>query len=335
MPDVPLLRGELVTPGLALLIADCVLLLTLRLLLPAAARRQIILPLAAMVLGAALAALELRAAPGTSAEALLGVAAVFLLLLALGRAGFILAVDLALQRRRAHPMPLITRQIIQGLIYAGITLIALRRAGVDTTSLLTTSALLTAIVGLSLQDILGNLFAGLAIQAETPFALGDWIRFDDHEERFGEVIEINWRATKLLTLEQVTVVVPNAVLAKAPLMNYTKPSALSLRSVSVTAPMHEPPDRVRALLLDALKSVDGLASAPPPTVVTQDFSERGVRYWVRFFITDFAARHRVTSDVRDRLWYALQRAELELPVPRRDVRVYQQTEQERALARVA
>ena len=123
--------------------------------------------------GAGLMALELLVVPATPAATLLNISSIVLLLIALGRAGFILTVDFLLQRRLARPLPLITRQIIQGLIYAGIILIALHRAGVDTTSLLTTSALLTAIIGLSLQDILGNLFAGLAIQAETPFELGD------------------------------------------------------------------------------------------------------------------------------------------------------------------
>ncbi len=333
MLDVPFLPGELSNLALALVAADCGLLLVVRLLMPMTARRVIAMPVLALVAGAALSALELLTAPGTTAATLLNIASIVLLLIALGRAGFILTVDFLLQRRLARPLPLITRQIIQGLIYAGIILIALHRAGVDTTSLLTTSALLTAIIGLSLQDILGNLFAGLAIQAETPFELGDWIRFDDDEDRFGKVIEINWRATKLLTLEQVIVVVPNAVLAKAPLMNFTKPSPLSLRSVHVTAPYDEPPDRVRELLRDALKSVDGVAPSPPPTIVTDDFSERGVRYWVRFFITNFEARHTVASDVRDRLWYALQRAELEQPIPRRDVRLFEQTESERALSR--
>ena len=96
-------------------------------------------------------------------------------------------------------LPKIFRDILQTLIFAGVALAALHQAGVEPGSLLTTSALLTAVVGLSLQDTLGNLFAGLSIQAQRPFEIGDWIQFDSEAKHAGRVIEINWRATTVMT----------------------------------------------------------------------------------------------------------------------------------------
>src|SRR5690606_39397019 len=112
---------------------------------------------------------------------------------------------------------------------------------VEPASLLATSALLTAVIGLSLQETLGNLFAGLAIQAERPFEVNDWIQFDEHRHRVGRVVEINWRATKVETSDRVILTVPNGVLARAPIMNFSRPTALVRRSVYVDAPFDAPP----------------------------------------------------------------------------------------------
>jgi len=93
-------------------------------------------------------------------------------------------------------------------------------------------------------------------QAEHPFEVGDWIHFDDAPEHIGKVLEINWRATKLVTLENVLVVVPNGVLAKTPLANYNKPTRPAMRSVEVIAPTHVPPQQVHRVLLAAVRGAE-------------------------------------------------------------------------------
>ena len=90
---------------------------------------------------------------------------------------------------------------------------------------------MTAVIGLSLQETLGNLVAGLAIQIQRPFDVGDWVQLEPDPKRIGRVVEINWRATKVITLEQVEVIVPNGMLAKAPIVNYSKPSPVVRRSL--------------------------------------------------------------------------------------------------------
>jgi CRP-like cAMP-binding protein len=115
------------------------------------------------------------------------------------------------------------------------------------------------------------------------------------------------------------------MLAKAPIRNYTKPQRVARRSVHVVAPYAAPPARVRAVLELAARQTRGVLADPEPSVVVDDFTERGVDYWVRFFIRDFEIRDVIAADVRERLWYALRRAGWEIPPPQRHVALQQRT----------
>jgi CRP-like cAMP-binding protein len=187
--------------------------------------------------------------------------------------------------------------------------------------LLTTSALLTAIIGLSLQETLGNLFAGLAIQAQQPFEVGDWINIESDPKLAGRVIEINWRATTVVTAAQVELIIPNGVLAKSTIRNYTKPTATSRREVFVQAPYEIPPHRVEAALLSAVVDVDGVLPLPPPGAQTRTFADSGIEYRLTYFVGDFLEGDRIDSEVRQRIWYAFQRAGISIPFPIRVVQV--------------
>jgi small-conductance mechanosensitive channel/CRP-like cAMP-binding protein len=264
------------------------------------------------------------------ARRLLGPLVVLLLLASIARSSVLLALDVIVGPRLGRPLPRILREIVHGLVYAGIGLVALQQVGVEPGSLLTTSALLTAVIGLSLQETLGNLFAGLAIQVQAPFEVGDWIQFDADPKHIGRVVEINWRATKVVTLDEVEVIVPNGALAKAPITNFTKPTLVSRRSAYVSAPYAVPPSEVQRIILDAIRDAPGVVGEPLPSVVTNQFGEYGIEYWVRYYTDQFHRRDAVDGGVRDRIWYALQRAGVEIPYPHRTIEVHQVTEESSA-----
>jgi len=267
-----------------------------------------------------------RLAPlGPGAQRVLGPLALLLLLTSIARSGVLMVLDVLVGPRLGRPLPRILRDILQGLVYVGIVLVALRAAGVEPTSLLTTSALLTAVIGLSLQETLGNMFAGLAIQVQAPFEVGDWIQFDAEPKHIGRVLEVNWRATKVLTLDEVEVVVPNGALAKVPITNFTKPTPVSRRSVFVAAPYSVPPLEVQRIILAAIGDAPGVVREPAPSVVTNQFGEYGIEYWVRYYTDQFDKRDGVDGGVRDRIWYALRRAEVEIPYPHRTIEIHQVT----------
>jgi CRP-like cAMP-binding protein len=164
--------------------------------------------------------------------------------------------------------------------------------------------------------------SGLALQMQRPFQVGDWIQFDPDPKHIGQVTEVNWRATTVRTSDLVELIIPNGILAKAAISNYSRPSHVARRTVTVHGPYEASPGRVHAAILGALAGTPGVLDDPPPWVQTRSFGESGVEYAVYFFSDDFASRDRVDGAVRDRLWYALQRGDVHIPFPQRTVHMH-------------
>jgi small-conductance mechanosensitive channel/CRP-like cAMP-binding protein len=178
--------------------------------------------------------------------------------------------------------------------------------------LLTTSAVGAVVIGFALQDTLGNLFAGLAIQIEKPFSVGHWVRIGDFE---GKVQQVTWRATKLLTKHGQYVVVPNSVMSKDPILNYSEPTIPTRIDVEVGASYDVPPNVVKQALQEAVDNAPLALKAPPPVVVLDTFDASSITYRVLFWIDDFA-RDRVARDqVRTNIWYTFRRHGIEIPFP--------------------
>jgi small-conductance mechanosensitive channel/CRP-like cAMP-binding protein len=287
-------------------------------LLPRGERRRMRVPLVLFLIYAASRSLvDLFPVTDVVPKALRFVSA-FAWCTALMRVGFALFASSHVTRF-VRPWSKIVRDVVQGVLYFIITLIALRAVGVEPSSLLTTSALLTAVIGFSMQETLGNLFAGLALQSQQTLAVGDWVRFADGPDGTGEVIEINWRTTHFLTNAQVQVVVPNGVLARSTVRNYSRPTSVVRHETEVTLPYDVLPERGRAVLLAALRGADGVLAEPQPSVMIGNFGDAGVHYHVRYFLHDYSRRDPIESGVRQRLFYALKRANIELPFPHRNI----------------
>jgi small-conductance mechanosensitive channel/CRP-like cAMP-binding protein len=326
----PLLPFDVASAETLGVVVAILLLVALRLTLPAPLRRLVRQPALFLILHLG-ARLLLQVLPeGAGAQRGVALAALVLLLASIGRSAVLLLLDVGLGQRLARPLPKIIRDIAQGLVYLAILFTALRTAGVEPGSILTTSALLTAVIALSLQETLGNMVAGLAIQMQRPFDVGDWIQFDGEAKHIGKVVEINWRATKICSLDDVEITVPNSTLAKAPIVNYTKPDLISRRSLYVQAPADVPPHKVHRAILDALVGSFGIVESPAPSVVTNAFVEGNVEYWIRFFTDQFDKRDGVDGAARDRVWYALTRAGIPPAFPNRNVALHEVSPESRA-----
>jgi small-conductance mechanosensitive channel len=122
----------------------------------------------------------------------------------------ILLFDVLLKALRVHP-PRILRDLLLAISYIAIALVLLSRNGFDLTGIVATSAVITAVIGFSLADTLGNIMGGMALQMEHTIEIGDWINVDGME---GKVKEIRWRQTSIETRNWDTIVIPNSVLMK-------------------------------------------------------------------------------------------------------------------------
>lgn len=253
-------------------------------------------------------------------------------LASIGKSVVLLGLDVMLSRRTHRVPPRIFRDLWQAVVYVIVVLLTLRAVGVEPGSILTTSALLTAVIGLALQDTLGNLVSGLAIQMQRPFEVGDWIQFDPDPRQIGKVTEVNWRATTLRTNDLIEVIVPNGVLAKAAIRNFSRPSSVSRRIITVLAPYGVPPKRVHEAIASAIVGVKGVLTEPKVEVITKSFDDNGMTQEIHYFTDDYASRERIDAEVRDRVWYGLQRASIEVPYPTRTMHVHQASEENAARA---
>ena len=235
----------------------------------------------------------------------------------------LLMVIVSVWERISRPIPRIFLDVLRLVTVVAALITILFEAGVRAENLFTGSAVLTAVLGFALKDTLGNVFAGLAIHAEQPFELGDWIQYDTNPAHIGRVVEINWRATKVITLDEAYVIIPNGQLAQASIRNFTKPEPWSRRSLYVVAPYDVSPQRVQQTILGAIRGSFGVLEHPAPSVVTNEFKDRGIEYWIRLFTTDFDKRDRVDGMARDRIWYAFARQGIEIPVATQQIRITQ------------
>jgi small-conductance mechanosensitive channel/CRP-like cAMP-binding protein len=177
---------------------------------------------------------------------------------------------------------------------------------------LATTAVGAVVIGFALQDTLGNLFSGLAIQIEKPFRVGHWVTIAGTE---GLVSEVTWRATKIRTKAGNFVVVPNSVVAKETITNYSEPTQETMLEVEVGASYDTPPNEVKAALLRALRDEPMLIRGREPEILIHDFGASAVTYRVRVWTTDFAGDVRVRDRVRAHIYYAFRRHGISIPYP--------------------
>lgn len=311
-----LLQGEGVGTGLILLVVGLGISLVLRALVALGHRARLRTPTVLLVIGSALMIGLDFAQFNPKLLRWFSIVPVALLLFAYGRLISVAVFDWLFPRRLQTETPRIVRDIVDGLIIAMALLVTLAALGVETGSLLTTSAVLTAVLGLSLQDTLGNLFAGLSLQAQRPFVEGDWIQIDRDNVQIGCVIESNWRATRLMTGDNQELTIPNSQLARAVILNHSRSGNVQ-RGVRVTLPYEVPTQQIHALLERAVEGLIGIHKEPKPRVVTLAFGDQGVTYELRYNLGDFSMRASIENTLRDRIWYILQRAGIPFATPPR------------------
>ncbi len=195
------------------------------------------------------------------------------------------------------------------------------------------------VLGLALQDTLGNFFAGLAIQIEKPFRVGHWVRIRDTD---GMVSEITWRATKMRTKSGNFFIVPNSVLSKDTIVNYSEPTLETRLDIDVGVSYDVAPNRVKSTILDAIRDEAMISRIVPPEVLLLNFSESSITYRVRVWTREFGTDDRLKDHIRSAIYYAFHRTGIVIPFPIRTVIMKQEAavasradETERALRHVS
>lgn len=188
-------------------------------------------------------------------------------------------------------------------------------------AMLATSGVLAIVLGLALQNTLADVFSGLALNIERPFRAGEWITIPDGVE--GQVIEINWRATRIKTASNNMVVIPNSVISKATITNHRRLNDPHICAVSLKIDHSVPCARVIEALQAAAKGTPGMALDTIPTAYASDFNEALITYEIDFAMDDFTLRAEVQSALIQRVTDKLRAMHIAIGRPAFDVRIVQ------------
>jgi len=272
---------------------------------------------ARFLLGLALLLAASATAVGTMGAAssgnMLQLAGLLALVLGLVATGGLFVFDVVLSRLRID-VPSIVRDLVLVMIGVATSVGFLRIAGLDVFSLVTTSAVLTAVLGLALQSTIANVFSGLGLQLDRTLRHGEWIGVGNH---VGKILEIGWRSTRIQTKDGDTVFVPNSELVSREVLSFARPTGAHRVTVRIGFHYRHPPNEVRRALLAAIRDVPGVVDRPPPGCGPVEFGESAVVYALRYWIADFAHDTPINEEVHARVWYAARRAGLEIPFPTR------------------
>ncbi len=225
--------------------------------------------------------------------------------------------------------PRITEDIFVIIAYIAWGLVRLRFAGLDLGSIVATSAMITAVVAFAMQDTLGNILGGLALQLDNSIQIGDWIKVDDIA---GRVVDIRWRSTLVETRNWETVVFPNSQLMKNKFMvlgRRTNEPVQLRRWVWFNVSMEIAPPRVIGLVEEAIQQTEiaNVAKNPLPNCVLMELDATGyARYALRYWLTDLAPDDPTDAAMRWHVMTALQREGITLAVEERDIHLTKENE---------
>ncbi len=243
------------------------------------------------------------------------------LLLTFGLIRTTVSFALAFVRMKSRP-PKIVRDVLDFTLYAAAAAAIFKsELNVDLTGLLATSAILSVVIGLALQETLSNLFAGLSIQLERPFQVGDMVTTGDHT---GQVVQITWRATRLENQRRESITLPNSIISKQPVKNYSRGAQPIGIDVFLTASYDVPPNKVKQAVLELIKEIPQVLQEPMPNCRTWSYDDSAIRYRLRYFVAEFRQGDDVMDEFYSRLWYRFRREGIEIPFPQRTLHMVPQ-----------
>jgi small-conductance mechanosensitive channel len=216
----------------------------------------------------------------------------------------------------------ITGDLIVGLSYLFAGFGVLKTAGLSPSSVVTTSAVVSGVLALSMQATLGNILGGVALQLDGSIHVGDWLQLPDGTQ--GRVVAIHWRHTVVETRNWDTLVVPNSNLLAQNILILGKRAGKPVQHriwVYFNVDYRHAPSHVIEVVRDALSAtpIDGVAQDPKPSVICVDFAKDGrdsfAYYAVRYWLVDLPNDDPTSSRVRARIYAALKRAGIPLARP--------------------
>lgn len=217
------------------------------------------------------------------------------------------------QMGKRCPLTRFNRGLIRLVIMLGVAFLLIKyKLDFDISVLLTSTAIVTGVLGFAMQGVLGNLMAGVSLHNSRSMTVGDWVDMDGTE---AQVILVNWRDTRLRTLGGHIIIVPNGKLCDQMIRNFSSPTRLRRHEVAVAASYGDVPGEVIAALLEAAADVPQVEKRPAPDAYITGFKDFCIEYVLRFWTTKYEQHVAIDGEVMRMIWYKFTRRGIEIPFP--------------------
>jgi len=229
--------------------------------------------------------------------------------------------DVYFERRKQTPIPHFLREIVALVIFVVALLFVLSfayHAERELKGVVATSGVVAVILGLAGQNLLGGIIAGMSLQINRPYKVSDWLKVGD---TYGEVMEINWRSTRLRTNDGIYLDIPNNEIVKTTIVNLHYPTEIHAMRIRVGVDYNVPPNQVKDALTRAAQSAINVLPEPKVRVFLVDFGDHAVIYEIKFYMGNHSRINETNDAVRTNVWYELKRQNIKIPFPIRTLHV--------------
>src|SRR6266705_2296086 len=192
--------------------------------------------------------------------------------------------DIYFERRKQTPIPHFLREVVALVIFVVALLFVLSfayHAERGLKSVVATSGVAAVILGLAGQNLLGGIIAGMSLQINRPYRVGDWLQVG---EKFAEVMELNWRSTRLRTNDGIYLDIPNNEIVRQTIINLHYPTQLHAMRIRVGVDYNASPNRVKDALFRAANTAEGVQKDPRAKIYLVDFADHAVIYEVKYYM---------------------------------------------------
>ncbi len=221
--------------------------------------------------------------------------------------------DLLLRKGEGTQVPKFLGEFVSiAIIVAAVLAVLQFFYGQKVPGLLAGAGIVGIVLGLALQDTLGNIFSGFAIYFGGQFKAGDWLLVDGQHAK---IIEINWRSTRLRTTDDICLDIPNSNITKQTVVNYNYPTSVHGVRMDIGLEYDAPPSLVKQVLTEAALDCPLVLRHPAPNVYLMEFGDWSITYQLRFWLDDHLNYNPANSHIRTTLWYALRRHNISIPYP--------------------
>jgi small conductance mechanosensitive channel len=196
-----------------------------------------------------------------------------------------------------------------GWVFIGIMVLA--QFGINVTALLAGLSVIGIAVGFAAQDTLQNFISGITVMMDRPFRVGDYIEI---EETYGRVEEITLRSTRMRTLNNEIMVMPNNQMINQKLINHAKLGLLRV-VVPFGIAYKEYPQEARKIVLGLTEGDDRLHPDRTPDVVVTELNNSSVDMQLRVFVRDASLAVPIRCEYTEKIREALREADIEIPFP--------------------